>query len=88
MLLEILEVHFDCAGSQNLFGRGGCFLSLWWRAHFRTWWSLFVAGAKEGPKSTFRDRCKGSERFYFELQTSWQAQRFGHDGDLRRAPIS
>ena len=24
MALEILEVHFDCAGSQNLVGRGGC----------------------------------------------------------------
>ena len=24
MPLEILEVHFDCAGSQNLLGRGGC----------------------------------------------------------------
>ena len=40
-------------------------LSLWCRALFRTWWSLFVAGAREtscfgGPKSTFvtgaRDR--------------------------------
>ena len=28
MALEILEVHFDCAGSQNLVGRGGCFLRL------------------------------------------------------------
>ena len=37
-------------------------------AHFRTWWSLFVAGTREtsrfgGPKSTFRDRRTGSERF-------------------------
>ena len=24
MPLEIFEVHFDCAGSQNLLGRGGC----------------------------------------------------------------
>ena len=24
MPLEILEVHFDCAGSQNLRARGGC----------------------------------------------------------------
>ena len=22
--LKVLEVHFDCAGSQNLVGRGGC----------------------------------------------------------------
>ena len=47
MPLEILEVHFDCAGSQSLLGRGGCLsrvtpLSLWRRAHFRNlvlWWS-------------------------------------------------
>ena len=37
---------------------------------------------------TFRDRCKGSELFYFELQFSWQAQHFGHGGDRRRALIS
>ena len=47
-------------------------LSLWCRAHFRTWRSLFVAGAWEtscfgGPKSTFRDRRKGSERLYFNV---------------------
>ena len=53
--------------------------SLWCCAHFRTWWSLFVAGAREtscfgGPKSTFRDRRKGSERFYFEVQILWQVQ--------------
>ena len=28
------------------------------------------------PNSTFRDRCKGSERFCFEVQISWQAQHF------------
>ena len=33
-------------------------------------------------KSTFRDRRKGSERFYFKRQISWQAQHFGHGGDL------
>ena len=32
-----------------------------------------MAGAREtscfgAPKSTFRDRCKGSELFYFEMQ--------------------
>ena len=44
-----------------------------------------------GPKSTSRDRCKGSERLYFKLQTAadlWQAQHFGHGGDLRGALIS
>ena len=28
MPLEILEMHFDCAGSQNLGVRGGCFSGL------------------------------------------------------------
>ena len=32
-------------------------------------------------KSTFRDRCKGSELFYVEVQLSWQVQHFGHGGD-------
>ena len=50
-------------------------------AHFRTWWPLFVAGAREtscfgGPKSTFRDRCERSERLYFEVQISLQVQHF------------
>ena len=68
-------------------------LSLWRRAHFGTWWSLFVAGAREtscfgAPKSTFRDRCKGSELFYFDMQFSWQVQDFGHGGDRRGAQIS
>ena len=61
-------------------------LSLWCRAHFRTWWRLFVAGAREtscfgAPKSTCRDRRKGSELFYFEMQFSWQVRHFGHGGD-------
>ena len=34
MPLEILEVHFDCAGSQNLVGRGGCLSRLRSRSHF------------------------------------------------------
>ena len=33
-------------------------------------------------KLTFRDRCKGSERGYLDVQISWQAQHFGHGGDL------
>ena len=53
-----------------------------------------VAVAREtlcfgAPKSTFRDRCKGSELLYFEKQFSWQVQHFGHGGDPRgRAQIS
>ena len=53
----------------------------------------FVAGAREtsclgGPEWTFRDRRKGSERLYLEVQSSWQAQLFGHNGVLRRASDS
>ena len=55
--------------------------------------SLFVASAREtscfgGPKLPFRDRCKGSELFCFDMQFSWQVQHFGHGGDRRGALIS
>ena len=68
-------------------------LSLFCRAHFGMWWSLFVAGAREtswlgAPKSTFRDRRKESELSHFVMQFSWQVQHFGHGGDRRRAQIS
>ena len=91
MSLEILDVHFDFAGSQNLGGGGEC-LSLWRCARFRARRSLFVAGAREtlcfcGLTSTFRDRCKGSE-WFTEMQISWQAQRFGHGGDRQGVLIS
>ena len=98
MPLDIVNVHFDCAGSQSLGAPGRVLLttvlSLWWRVPFRTWWSLFVAGARKtscfgASKSTFRDsRCQGSALFYFEVQFSWQAQQFGHGGDRRGAQIS
>ena len=50
--------------------------------------SLFVAGAREtswfgAPMSASRERRKGSELFYFEMQFSWQVQHFGHGGDRR-----
>ena len=40
-----------------------------------------MAGAScfGAPKSTFRDRCKGSNFFYFEVQFSWQVQHFAMD---------
>ena len=67
-------------------------LSLWCCAHFRTWWPLFLAGAREtscfGPKSTFSDRRKGSERLYFDMQILWQVRHFGQGGDRRGALIS
>ena len=52
-----------------------------------------MAGARKtscfgASKSTFRDRCKGSELLYFELQFSWQVLLFGHGGDRRGAQIS
>ena len=75
--------HRQCAFRLRRLAKSGCprrallttALSLWCRVHFRTWWSLFVAGARETPffrasKSTFRDRCKGSELLYFEMQFS------------------
>lgn len=48
------------------------------RAHFRTWRSLFAAGASEasrigGPKSPSRGRRRRSEPFYFDVQTSRHA---------------
>ena len=35
--LEIFEVHFNCAGSQNLVGGGDCSLVVVAPAHFGTW---------------------------------------------------
>ena len=78
MPLDIVNVHFDCAGSRNLRGlrsRCGAVRIFAHSDHF--------SGAREtscfgAPKSTFHDRCKGSELLYFELQFSWQAQHFGH----------
>ena len=52
-----------------------------------------MAGARQtscfgAPKSTFRDKCKGSELSYVEMQFSWQVQHFGYGGDRRGAQIS
>ena len=64
MLLEIVEMHFDCRVAKSALGAVGasndCALVVAPCA-FRTWWSLFVAGAREtscfgAPKSTFCDR--------------------------------
>ena len=88
MPLDIVHVHFDCAGSQNLPAGGvlqATALSLWRRAHFSTWWSLFVTGAREPRVLVLQSRP------YFEMQFSWQVQRFGYwiyGGDRRRALIS
>ena len=61
----------------------------------KIWWAGVVTfrGRCAGnllfwPKSTFRDRCKGSEQVYFEMQISWQVQHFGCGGDLGGALIS
>ena len=74
------RIWVSAAGASNDCAR------MWCRAHFRTWWSLFVAGAGEtscfgASKSTFRDRCKGSELFYFEMQFSWPVQHIEQVGD-------
>ena len=69
MPLDIIYVHFNCPGSQNL-GAGGrrrlllaTALSLRRRAHFDTWWSFF------------RGRCKGNLVFWFsKVDFSWQVQ--------------
>ena len=87
----MVEVHFDCAGSQNLVGWRGTALSLWCRADFSTWSSRFVAGAREtswfgGPKLTFRDR--RSEWPDVDVQALLQAQYFGHGGGLWGALFS
>ena len=98
--------RFGCAGSQNssvlrfpsaislhrVTVLDGGALSLWCRAHFGTWRSLFVAGAREtsgfgGLKSTFCERFRRSEQFDVDVQILWQAQYFGHGG-LRHVLIS
>ena len=83
MPLEIVDMHFDCAGSQNLGGGGECLSRLRSRCgavrtfahggHFA--WQ--AQGKPHGlvvqsSMSTFRDRRKGFERLYFEMQISWQ----------------
>ena len=92
MTLDIVHVHFDCAGSLNLGVHGGCFQRLRSRCGAVR---IFAHGghfswqAQGKPRvSTFRDRCKGSELFCFVMQFSWQVQHFGHVGDRRGAQIS
>ena len=88
MPLEILEVHFDCAGSQNLGGRGGCLALVVVLCAFLCMVATFRDRRKRetscsgGPKSTFRDW-----RLYFEVQIPWQVHHFGYGGDLGRALI-
>ena len=83
----------DCAGSQNLGVRGGCFSDCALVVAPCAFWYKVVTfrGRRKGnlvfPKSSFRDRRKGSELFYFEMQFSWQAQHFGHGGDRQGAQI-
>ena len=55
---------------------------------FRNMVVIFRGRHKGNLVSTFCDRCKGWELFYFEMQFSWQVQRFGHGGDRRGAEIS
>ena len=68
MPLGIVHVHFDCAGSQNLGG---------WSVRLSRLCSRFGAtvvtfrGRRRGSLvfwRSFRDRRKGSELLYFEMQ--------------------
>ena len=96
MVLDIVNVHFHCTGSQNLGVCGGCFSRLRSRCgavrilvhggHFS--WQAQGKPSFGASKSTFRDRCKGSELCYFEMEFLWQVQHFGHVGDRRGAQIS
>ena len=48
-----------------------------------------MAGAGETSCfGTYRDRCRRSERFYVNVQISWQAQYFGYGGGIWPALIS
>ena len=82
-------MHFDCAGSLNLGVRGGCLSSrlrsrygaarIFGRGGHFSWQAQqkpHEASCFCGPKSTFRDRCKGSERLYFEVQISSRSSDF------------
>ena len=54
MPLEILEVYFDCAGSQSLLGRAGCLSRCALVVAQRTFFDMMV---------TFRGRRKGTSCF-------------------------
>ena len=95
MPLEILEVYFDCASSQNLGGRGGRLSGLrsrWGAVRIFGHGGHFSWQAHGKPRFlvvqslTCRDRRKGSERFCREMQFSWQ--HFGYGGEIGRALIS
>ena len=97
MPLEDLEVHFDCARSQNLGVCGGCFSRLrscGGAVHILGHGDHFSWQAQGKPHVLVLQNqlvvtgARDPERLYFELQISWQVQRFGHGGDLRRALIS
>ena len=70
MPLEILEVHFDCASSQNLGGRARCLSRLRSRCGAVRISDMMATfrGRRMGNLvfwwSTFRDWRKGSEQFY------------------------
>ena len=92
MPLEIFEVHFDCAGSQNLVGRGECLSRLRSRCgaarvfghdgHF-SWQAqgkprLLVV---QGRLVVTGDTCQGSEWLDFDVEISGRCSTW----DLGRA---
>ena len=98
MVLDIVHVHFDCAGSQNLGGWEHVLvataLSLWHRAPLFAHGDHFSWQAQGKPRvlvpqsRLFVTGARGLEVFDFEVQFLWQAQRLGHGGDRQGAQIS
>ena len=66
---EILEVHFDCTGSQNLLGRSGCFPRLRSRCGAV---HIFGLGDRFLP---FRFKRKGNLMLWWsKVDFAWQVQ--------------
>ena len=91
-----LLLLFDCAGLQNLVGRGGCLLRLRSRSgaarlfghgrHF-SWQVQGKPRVLVVQSRLFVRGARGQSGATSKFQISW-AQHFGYGGDLRRALIS
>ena len=95
MPLDIVHVHFDCAGLQNLGAGGRCFQrqrSRCGAVRIFAHGGHFARRARGKPRVlVLQKRLFATARVggvFFEMQFSWQAQRFGHGGDRRGAQIS
>ena len=86
--LEVFEVHFRCADSQNLLDTSGCasrprsgcgaVRSFGRGGHLS--WRARETSCFGGPKSTLRGRRRKSEWLFIDEQFLGQAQHFGHGG--------